>query len=427
MSNARSKKKIVWPTDEPILVKDFLQTGVDLLKEKIGALSQDSGDPLSRVCVANSCFSLEPVRGCPLACAYCIAGNDCRNLVIDEKDYDKNINEVDTKKIIPRRPEVIFPGEVLAEAMVDHPGFIKNKSIVSVAIGSSEAFLPGVEQETWAVMKYMADNGFANPFWLAVKYGINDELLPKWQERFGYLKKKGIKVLISVSESSAPEWLEPYQENRFRNLSAVAKLGVHISLHLRPIIRGITDSEEALSASLDKSLGVVESVCVGGLRVDPGIVLLWKHINDRDPELLPNFAKTEKGLPPKKDLPDGIVEKVHELIKRKGYDIPVYIRSSNALSLAFGIPDVNLYDFRNDDDGVLLMVPLSLQAKILEKYGKNLEVILNEIADQIGLGIVGLKVEGEKVLVDRKLNYQEHRLLIHSISHSGVLFLEEKI
>lgn len=100
----------VWPTESPIVVRDFLHTGVDLLKEKIGALSQDPKSPLSRVCVANSCFSLEPARGCPLGCAYCIAGNDCRNLLIDEKFYHKSLKEVDAKKVNSKNTGSVFPG-----------------------------------------------------------------------------------------------------------------------------------------------------------------------------------------------------------------------------------------------------------------------------------------------------------------------------
>ncbi len=415
------REKIIWPSPDPIIVKNFLQTGVNLLQEKIGALSQDQKNPLSRVCVANSCFSLEPVRGCPLRCAYCIAGNDCRNLIINKSSYHKKLDEINTKKLIPRKPEILFSGKLLAQTLVKHPGFIKNKSIISVAIGSSEAFLPGVEQETWAAMKYIANHNLTNPFWFAVKYGIHNSILAKWQKRFSYLVNKKIKILISVSESSAPSWLEPYQGNRFNNLDKIAKTGVHISHHLRPIIRGITDSENSLKESLKKSLDLVESICVGGLRIDPGIVLLWKHINKQDPGILPKFSETEKGLPPKKDLPPKIFKKVEKIIKQSGKNIPVYLRSSNALSQAFSIPDVNLYDFRVEDDSVFLKIPTSLQKKIEIKHRSKLSDSFQNIANSIGLTSIKFKINKDMISLNKKLNYPEHRLLIHAISHSEIL------
>ena len=421
MKEKKLNNEMVWQTESPIVVRNFLQTGVDLLKEKIGALSQNPNNPLSRVCVANSCFSLEPVRGCPLGCAYCIAGNDCRNLMIDERFYHKNIKEIDAAKLIPRIPEVLFRGEVLAEAMINHPGFIKDKSIVSVAIGSSEAFLPGVEQETWAAMKYLTDHGYKNPFWFAVKLGIVDPILDKWLKRFKYLGEREIKIAISVSESNAPAWLEPYRADRFRNLDKVKESGVYISHHLRPIIRGITDSEESLAVALDKSLKISESVCVGGLRIDPGIVLLWKHINGKDPNLLPRFTDTEKGLPPQKDLPKNVITMVKKLIKKKGYKTSVYTRSSHVLSCAFGISDVNLYKYRARNDSVFLKIPLIIQSSVKMKQGKEIVEAFREIAGSIGLPMTRFKTEAEKIFVEQRLNYQEHHLLIHAISHSGVL------
>lgn len=87
--------EIIWPTLEPEVIANVMNSDIDLLKEKIGALSQDPKNPLSRVCVANSCFSLEPVRGCPLGCAYCVAGNDCRNLLLND-----NVRALMKKRIV---------------------------------------------------------------------------------------------------------------------------------------------------------------------------------------------------------------------------------------------------------------------------------------------------------------------------------------
>ncbi|MEK7464473.1 MAG: hypothetical protein AAB617_01705 [Patescibacteria group bacterium] len=413
--------KIVWPTPEPIVVHDFLQTGVDLLKEKIGSLSQDPRNPLSRVCVANSCFSLEPVRGCPLRCSYCVAGNDCRNLCVQEESYHNNIHDFDSTTIIPRKPEVLFKGDVLAKAMAEHPGFIKDKSIVSIAVGSSEAFLEGVEQETWAAMRFLADNGYKNPYWLVIKYGISDKLLKTWKERLRYVLVHGSKVIISVTESNAPAWLEPYRGNRFKNLTEIKQLGVHITHHLRPIIRGINDSEESITKSLKKSSGLAECICVGGLRVDPGIVLLWKHINKLDPTLLPRFVDTEKGKMPQKDLPDGFAKKVGKIMAKTHYDVPLFTRSSQMLAHILEIPDFNLYRYRTENNSVILNVPSDIQESIEKSGGKSLIEMFRETLKEIGLDALTIIQDGKNFTIKEKINYQEHRLLIHAIGFKNIL------
>lgn len=414
--------EIKWPTPEPDVVANVMNSGIDLLKEKIGALSQDPNNPLSRVCVANSCFSLEPVMGCPLGCAYCVAGNDCRNLILNDNILISANGKNKISSIIPKKPQVLFKGDILAHAMVNHPGFIKDKSIVSVVAGSSEAFLPGVEQETWSTMKYLIDNGYKNPFWFVIKYGIDDNNVDKWIKRFDEVMNNGSKIVISVTESNAPAWLEPYRQNRFRNLDKIKKTGVHISHHLRPLIKGINDTEKDIHKSLKKSVDMVESICVGGLRVDPGIKLLWQHINGLDINLLPKDKPLRKGELPRKDMSKSFMQKTNKIVQQEKYGIPVFNRSSQMLAYSLDINDFNLYNYRKNDDKYFLIVGKKVQNDIKKTYGKDIQKILTEIAESIKLDL-NINVDGENISIHNKLNYQEHRLFIHAIGHKNI-FLE---
>lgn len=303
--------------------------------------------------------------------------------------------------------------------MVNHPGFIKDKSIVSVAAGSSEAFLPGVEKETWSAMEYLLDRGYKNPFWFVIKYGIDDNNVDKWVKRFGEAIKNGSKIVISVTESNAPAWLEPYRQNRFRNLVRIKKTGVHISHHLRPLIKGINDSEKNIEKSIEKSAKVVESICVGGLRVDPGIKLLWQHVNGLDLGLLPKDKPLRKGELPHKDMSKSFMRKTEKIVQRKKYNIPIFNRSSQMLAYSFGINDFNLYDYRKNDDKYFLTVNKETQKIIKEKYGKDIQIILTEIAESINLNL-DIVVNGENIAINNKLHYQEHRLFIHAIGHKNI-------
>lgn len=411
-------KQIIWPTEKPVIIPNFLGTGLDLLKEQFGALLQDSKNPLSRVSVANSTFSFDPIRGCPLACSYCIIGGDLRNLGVEN---DSSIIKEEIKNfrtLYPRKPEVVFPGEVLARALFEHPAFIKNKSVISIATGSTEAFIPVSEKETWAIMKTFADEGLKNSFWIVTKRGIPDELLNVWLKRFKYLVKKGIQVIISITYSNAPYWVEPYRRNRFHNFDKVKKVGVHITQHLRPIIRGINDSKESLQEALKDSLRLVESICVGGLRKDPGVLLAWQYSKGLDPKLLPDVKKEVR----KKDLTEGTLELVKKIVKEKGYDIPVFYRSSHVISHAIGIPDYNLYRYRDDGDRKgFLNIPIKIQRLIENKYKKSLLSLLKEIAKSIKLDMIDFEINKNKILIKNNINYQEYRALIHAIGHSGML------
>lgn len=409
---------IIWPTENPVVVPNFLGTGLDLLKEQFGALSQDSKNPLSRVSVANSTFSFDPIRGCPLACSYCIIGGDLRNLGVEKNSPIIKQEIKNFRTLYPRKPEVVFSGQTLARALFKHPAFIKNKSVISIATGSTEAFIPISEKETWGVMKTFADEGLKNPFWIVTKRGVPDELLDIWIKRFEYLLKKGVRIVISITYSNAPYWVEPYRRNRFHNFDLIKKTGVHISQHLRPIIRGINDSEESIQEALRDSLGLVESICVGGLRKDPGVLLAWQYSKGLDPKLLPDVKKDAR----KKDLPNGTLELVKKIVNEKGYKIPVFYRSSHVISHALDIPDYNLYRYRDDDNKkVFLKIPVKIQHLMEKKYNKSLLTLLKEVITSIKLGYITLKLNKEEIFIENRVNYQEHRALIHAIGHSKIL------
>lgn len=408
---------IIWPTEKPNIVTNFLGTGLDLLKEEFGALSQNSNNPLSRVCVANSAFSLEPVRGCPLGCSYCIVGGDLRNFGIDrEQLVGNNIKFHNIRSLYPRTPTVVFPGKVLANALIGHPSFIKHKSVISISTGSSEAFIPISERETWGIMQTFAQNGLKNPFWIVTKRGIPDDLLDIWLKRFNILMNKGIQIIISITSSNAPYWVEPYRQNRFKNFDKIKKTGVHISQHLRPVIRGINDSRKSLEESLNDSLGLVESICVGGLRKDPSVLLAWKFAKGLDPNLLPDVKNGRR----RKDLPNQTIQIARSIVKSRGYSTPIFSRSSHVISYALGISDYNLYRYRVSDDKIFLTIPRKMREVILLRHRKDIISILKEISSSIKLDI-NYVLSGDKILIKNHMNYQEHRALIHAIGHSGVL------
>jgi len=408
-----------WPTEKPKIIHNILQTGIDLLEEKIGALSQDSHNPLSRVCVANSCISLEPVRGCPLGCIYCVAGNDCRNLVLTADEYEKSYKSLKTGSIFPKKPEVLFNGDVLVDAMIQHPGFIPNKTIVGIMAGSSEAFLPVAEKETWSIFKALIKHKLRNPVWIVTKFGIPHQLISVWRERFKQVIKNGAPVVISITDTNAPVWLEPYRGDRFGNYRKLKNTGIYISHHLRPIISGVNDSEENLHIVLKRSLGFVKSVCVGGLRIDPAIQLKWK-CTKKKLKVNEDYKNLMTGNPVGKQMPPEVFSKVKRIVKELGYNTPVFLRSSQMLSEALGINDFNLYKYRNGKGNEFLNVPLDIQDKISKKLHKPFLKVLKDIAIKIGLKKIDLAQNGSKIYIRNDFNYQEEKLLIQAIGHSNI-------
>ncbi len=315
---------------------------------------------------------------------------------------------------MPSQPELLFPGEELAEALMAHPAFLRDHSIIGIGTASTESFLPGVEEHTWQIIEAFSRHGYKNPFWIVIKLGVTDHIAALWAKRIELLRSRGSNLVISVTHAGAPAWVEPYQGDRFRNIALLKRSGARISLHMRPIIPGINDSMECAERVLDQALGIVEVVCVGGLRTDPGIKLVWGYVHGLDLTMLPPGGR-------KKILPQGYTERIRALVAAKGFQTPVVERSAEVLSYLLEIPEYNLNRYRPDDARCLLAIPSSLQQTLPQLAGQLLVAKIQEIAREIGLGYLSIVACGEDIVVKGGLSYEERCALIQAIGHAGIL------
>lgn len=388
-----------WPSPEPLIEENVLGTNISLMKEKFGALSQDE-DIYSRICIGNSVISLEPYKGCPLGCAYCMANNDIRSL----NNYSSNS---DVENVILKKPQKIYDSLELLDALIGHPAFIKDKTIIGFCTGSTEVFLPEVGDNVWYAMKQMVDLNLKNPIWLVVKSFWETER-NKWIKRFEYLIRHGIKVIISITDSGMPKDIEPYQiENRFEPFTCLAKTGVILSHHLRPILPKKTDIRK-IEKCLDLSKDIVKSVCVGGLRIDPGMKLFWDKNGDY--EYIPGNQE--------KVIDYRIIQIVSNMAKKNG--LPVFIHSSEMISYHLGIPDYNLYQYRKNTDCFLDLGELKIK-NIERKNSKKIQNLLKEIAGSIRLQDLEFDSLQGKIYLNQSLKYQEYHALIQAIGHSRLI------
>lgn len=394
-----------WPSEEVIIEKNYYNTGIDLLKEKFGALSQDKESVYSRICIGNSLMSMEPYRGCPLGCKYCMANNDVRSL---SNDNTKNCS---LNSMIIKKPELLVDSRILANALINHPAFIPDKTIIGFCTGSSEFFLPEVGDNVWSGLKLFVEKGLKNPLWIVAKSFLDKGNEYKWIDRFKYLTDNGMKVILSISDTGASKEIEPFQTDRFKAFEFLKDSDVKISHHMRPITPFMKDLEETIDTLVEKSSGLVESICVGGLRIDPGMAIFWDKISDEKLKYIPGNQQ--------KIFDENILKIVSDTLKKKNINIPVFIRTSEMLSYHLKISDFNLYKYR--DKHAFLKIDNKKQYEIQQKYNTTLSGLFKNIANSIGLNDIYFSIIEDKVYLNKNLKYQEERALIHAIGHSGIL------
>lgn len=382
----------IWPAEDSKEDEITIGTGrIKLLAQKYGALSQDEANIYSRICIVNSCISLEPFIGCPLDCVYCAANNDIRSI-------KKTASNKANLKI--RKPELLFSSKELIEALIVHPAFIQDKTVISFCSGSTEVFHPLVEEDVWAAMEYMITLGLKNPIWLVVKSFLSSKKY-LWIKRFEQLVKNGIKIIISISDAGLPREYEPYQvDNRFEVFRDFTASGVILTHHLRPLFMfdGIYDG---IKYALSKSTDVVSGICIGGLRYDPGMIYYW-------------YGKTNGEIQPgnqEKKLPDKLVGYVQNVA---GCGMPIFMHSSEMISHYLGINDYALHQYRSST------ADFAIDCSGLHIACENKKCICVEfenIAKDIGLNL-HFGEENNIVFVKESINSQVKNALYQAIGLS---------
>lgn len=353
-----------------------------------GSFSKNSNDPLSRISQANSCISLDPFGGCSLGCVYCYRHNSKRDTNLDT-------------------PTRFFEDEEIVDALLEHPYFIPDKTIIGINTASTDLF-PKVVDSLFNIVRLVAEKGYKNPFWIVTKKGVPPNTYSKFKE---VLDGDSKGIVLSVTYSDMPSKIEPYQKDRFKHLGEAIRAGVHVSLHLRPIVKGWNDDYNHIKKAVKRGVEAgCESICIGGLRFLEGIK---KSITEIHGMGLPKGATGDEL---NKTLPPNALKFVQKSLTEIGTKLPLFLHSSQVISYALGIPDYNLYRFRNENkENLFLNIPISKQKEIARRKGREVNLLIEHALEELKIENVKVKIEGRKIYLSRDLKYKEEKALIHRL------------
>lgn len=292
-----------------------------------GVLSMNRNDPLCCVSEANNSFSIDYWKGCTYQCAYC-------HVQGIHEDLDENY-----KMYTYPRPRSKFSIEEIIDALIKHPYFKKDQSIISIATSSTEPFANSVVTEsTLKIMEYFVNKGFKNPFWIVTKAGVPDGI----SNRLKKICENGNDVMISFCYAGNPPEIEPMQKNRFNNIETLKETGVTTSWYLRPLVKewgANYDNLEKMFIEVSKKYKkYIDMIVPGGLRWTEGIEF-GMHIQKgkKMPKLIKEFDK--------KTLSEDIEQNILYLSDKYFSGKPVYFNSSCAISHMLQRNNIALLNF----------------------------------------------------------------------------------
>ncbi len=171
----------------------------------------------------------------------------------------------------PMKPQPYpLTGLQLVYALLSNPYFVPGPHGTLLAFGSVTE--PFMEEAVERTLEYLeATSGYlGNPTQLSTKAYIDESLVKtiraKAEPRMDFLV-----TVITLRWWRKLEPGAPPPEKRFETIRNLRSVGFHVTLFLRPIIPGVTDSEVLEILKHAKETGA-QGVVPGSLRVTPGII-----------------------------------------------------------------------------------------------------------------------------------------------------------
>lgn len=299
------------------------QAKYKVTKQTYGALSDDPANPLSCVSVANSSLSIDMWAGCTWQCGYCHVHDA-------EVNHGDEIMKMDDT---PRMRTEHTPRAVI-DALVKHPFFVPDQTVLSFGTASTEPFDPRVADKVFDLIDELQSQGFRNPLWIVTKNGVPRKVLKRMES----CVQKTDKLLLSLTSGGLNASVEPLQNDRFKNAEAAAKMGAKIILYLRPLFELWGSTPEKIREILFKAKASIggeqfTAIAPGGLRWAEGVeIALLSHGLSWPDELSKD--------PDTKELPDHIYEYVLGQVAEIFPGTPVVMHSSCAISTALKTADI---------------------------------------------------------------------------------------
>lgn len=308
---------------EPLVQIRGMTTGQEfsLREYTYGALVPDNNHPLSSVSVSNSSLSIDLWVGCAWQCRYC--------------HVQGTYQDLSEQGTMPRKPKWRnqFTVDQILDELVKHPFFVANETIISIGTASTEPFAPAVVDSTFEIMDGFVRRGLQNPFWIVTKGGV-----PKGRKLdFARISNATRGLMLSLCWADNPDTIEPAHNNRFLNAEEAKEAGATIAWYMRPIVpewSGNRDRIEMMMLWVKKHYGeVIDMIVPGGLRWTEGIENGLVEIHNLP---MPNIPRDDNV----KSLPQELVDSIFSLSAEHFPGIPVYLKSSCALTRMLKIPSI---------------------------------------------------------------------------------------
>ncbi|RZS36357.1 hypothetical protein EV193_10738 [Herbihabitans rhizosphaerae] len=252
-------------------------------------------------------LSLNHIQGCSLGCAYCI--RHTYGL------WDEN------------QPRALMSDAQAVDKLVNHRYFQPHVTPIQVFNRATEPFLPRVRPHTYAVLEELDERELTNHVLIITRH----QLKPDDVDRLNQLRHLKVTLLFTYSRIDHKE-IEPYPSEvaakSLKLMSAPLRRSYRTILYWRPLVPGLNDSDQHLSAAYELSKHADATVFTGLFYRDQ--ITEYYKANGL-PEPYENTAR-------RKVVPETLERRVLEAFSTSA---ALFRKTSCAVSYVHNLPDYN--------------------------------------------------------------------------------------
>jgi DNA repair photolyase len=252
-------------------------------------------------------WSLNPYRGCVHACAYCYARANHRYIGLNAG------SDFETRLFV--KTNIV---EVLRRELA-RPGWKRDDVSIGTATDPYQP-IEGKYRLTAGIISALAD--FATPAHIVTKSPL---VIRDIDELCRLDERAGVKVCMTITTLDEATWriMEPGTappKQRLRALKLLSDAGIPCGIFLAPILPRITDSEDAIRATMQAAKEAGASfVWSGPLRLAPDVREHYlATIATHYPELLDRYQRNYQTADAPKIYRDHIRERIHRIREEVG-------------------------------------------------------------------------------------------------------------
>lgn len=340
------------------------------------------------ITVLKSWLSINTAVGCYRGCVYC------------NKDF-YNIGD--------KKESLLTPSELVKNLESDWR-FYRDKTPLSVNSRGIDPFNVHVAEETIEVLDILSKKGLKNVVGLITRGPISENNMAALSRL-----SRSLNLVVLFTYSGLPKSYEPTSHSWEKNTNTLNRLsdsGIKTIFYLRPIIAGVNDKEDVLIRLFRLAEKYSDAIVRESLRPNFTITPKIEALGVKVPDEQVNDAAIGR-----KSLTQKTRETIDRVYIQQGVRVPMFKKTSCAVSYLFGEPDYNAH-WSKAETCCSQFCPASQMSRCAARKGADISVTrLQEIVGKKHFEICARKVDSSEYFDYERRVFLKHvtKLPIHEI------------